>query len=100
MLASGKLNPATGAEHLLSCNRDQQQGDEGENVSPVNVFEQRLVVHDANEEHQAKAADHPINLFSVKANKLRVQSSAVYLEDPEHAQNQHEAQEHPVKVAE
>ena len=66
----------------------------------MHPVEQRLVVHQADEEHQRQAAGNPIELLNVGAGEFGVQSRAVDLGDANEANEKYEGQQNPIEIAE
>jgi hypothetical protein len=65
----------------------------------VNRLQQRLVVHQADKEHDQQAGADPVHLLDVRTGEFRVERGAVNLHHAQQADEQHERKEDPVKVA-
>src|SRR5215813_11799824 len=66
----------------------------------MGIFQEHLVVQDADQEHQRQSRQQKVNLFDVGAGKLGAVSSRVDFGDAQSADQQDKRQQHPVEVAE
>ena len=99
-MVAAKLDPAPRAQVLLPEDQDRHQRTNRRNVHPVDLFQHGLVVHQADHEHHRHAADDPVNLFDMSARELGVKSGGIDLHYANSANEQHEAQQQPIKIAE
>ena len=95
-----QLHPATRAQILLAEHLDRNQRRDGNQVHQRYTFQQRLVVEEADHEHQPHAAQDPVQLFQVYTHKLGAESCAVDFDNAQGADQQHEHQQDPVEIAE
>ena len=65
----------------------------------MNLLQQRLIVHQAHQEHHPYSGHDPVDLLDVRSRELRVHGRAANLHDSHAADEQHEEQQEPVKIA-
>ena len=99
MVASRHLDPAPGTQVFLSEDEHGHQRSNRRDVEPMDLIEQCLVVHQADDEHRPHTCHHPIDLPNVGSSKLRVLGGAVDLHHTHAAEDEHEDQQHPVEIA-
>ena len=66
----------------------------------MHPLDQHVIVHQADQEHPDKSSCNPVKLPAVRARKLGVYRRAVNFQHAQPADGQHEAHQHPVKIAE
>ena len=94
------LHPSPGAQIFLTKNQNYHQGPNRGEIQPVHSIQQYLVIDETHQEHAPKSTQHPISLLDVRARELGVDGRALNLHDAQPADEQHEDQQHPVKIAE
>src|SRR5581483_6905944 len=99
VIATRHLDPAPGSQVFLPEYHHRHERADPGNVEPVNLFQQRLVVHQAHEEHHSDSGHNPVDLLDMDSGKLGVHGGAVNLHDAHAANQQHEDQQEPVKIA-
>jgi len=72
-----KLHPALGAQVSLAEDQDDHQRPQSGDVHPVNLFEQGVIVQQADGEHDGNATCNPVELLDVRSGKLGVFGGAV-----------------------
>src|SRR5581483_981180 len=98
--AAVNFDPTTGAEIFLAEGKYRQQRGDGSDVHPGHLLEQHLVVQPTDHKHYDQASQHPVHLLDVRARELGVVGGAVDLHDADDTDEQHHAEQDPVKVAE
>ena len=100
MVPAGQFHPASCAQILLSENEHRHQRCQGNDVHPVHPLKQSMVVQQADDEHADQTARNPVHLLDMDAGEFRVQRGTANLDDAERADNQHERDQRPIKIAE
>ena len=98
--ATGQLDPPPRAEDLGADRQYRNQRDQAEAVDPADRVQERMVVDQREDKHRDQPTDQPKDLLLVEADKLGVHRGRVDLEDRDDRQDQYEAEQRPIEVAE
>src|ERR1035438_7414470 len=79
MSAGRHFDPAPSPKILLSEQKHRNQRGESGNIHPMNLFEQGLIVEQADQEHRAQSRDNPVDLPDVGSGELGVLGGAMNL---------------------
>jgi hypothetical protein len=99
MRTAGEFDPALRTQVFLPKQKHRNQRRQCGNVDPMDLFQQGLIIEQADQEHRGHARCDPVDLLEVGAGKLRVLGRTVNLQHAERADHQHEAQQDPVEIS-
>ena len=97
--AAWQLDPAACTQVLLTKDQDRHQRCQRRDVKPMHAFQQHVIVQKTYDEHAGQPAKNPVHLFYVHPRELAVLGRAVDFNHAERADDEHECQQRPIKIA-